>query len=398
MKLKERVILHCDANNFFASCECLDKPELLSQPVAVSGNPAKRTGIILAKNEIAKKAGVCTGEPIWQAKQKCPQLVCLPPHHEFYQTVSDRLKNIYLTYTDHVESFGIDECWLDVTDSQKLFGDGMQIAETIRKRVKSEIGITVSIGVSFCKIFAKLGSDMKKPDAITQISKQDYKKMTYNLPLTDVIGFGRRLSATLSKTDIKTIGDFVNTPTEYIQRKMGIVGVQMKEKLSGYDFDPVLVFMPLPKSVGNGTTTIVDIQTKEEISNTIAFLCDKISARLRKNNFSASTIGVTLKTSEFKHFHHDTKMPYFTNDSLQLHQNALALVDTFWNYDQKVRSVTVRTANLKQTSDFQQQSMFENPKIKGLGFGIDQLRQKYGKGAITLASNLTSTFIDGEKD
>ena len=200
MKLKERVILHCDANNFFASCECLDKPELLSQPVAVSGNPAKRTGIILAKNEIAKKAGVCTGEAIWQAKQKCPQLVCLPPHHEFYQTVSDRLKNIYLTYTDHVESFGIDECWLDVTDSQKLFGDGMQIAETIRKRVKSEIGITVSIGVSFCKIFAKLGSDMKKPDAITQISKQDYKKMTYNLPLTDVIGFGRRLSATLSKT------------------------------------------------------------------------------------------------------------------------------------------------------------------------------------------------------
>lgn len=397
MKLKERVILHCDANNFFASCECLDKPELLSKPVAVSGNPAKRTGIILAKNEIAKKFGVCTGEPIWQAKQKCPDLVCLQPHHDFYQKISDKLKKIYLEYTDQVESFGIDECWLDVTNSQKLFGDGLAIANTIRNRVKSEIGITISVGVSFCKIFAKLGSDMKKPDAVTQISRQDFKKIIYPLPLTDVIGFGKRLSNTLAKADIKTVRDFVNTPTDYLQRKMGIVGVQMKDKLMGFDVDPVLRFIPLPKSVSNGTTTIVDIKTKQEISNTIAFLCDKISERLRKGNFSANTIGVTIKTNEFQHFHHDTKMPYFTNDALQLHNHAMELLDTFWDYNDNVRSVTVRTTNLKQSSDSQQQSMFENSKIKGLGYGIDQVRQKYGKSAILLASNLKSDFIDSEK-
>lgn len=397
MKLKERVILHCDANNFFASCECLDKPHLLNKPVAVSGNPQKRTGIILAKNEIAKKFGVSTGEAIWQAKQKCPDLVCLPPHHDFYQTISNKLKNIYLSYTDHVESFGIDECWLDVTNSQTLFGDGMTIANTIRERVKSEIGITISVGVSFCKIFAKLGSDMKKPDAVTQISRQNFKNLTYNLPLTDVIGFGKRLSTTLAKAGIKTIGDFVNTPTQYLQRKMGIVGVQMKDKLLGYDVDPVLVYAPLPKSVSNGTTTIVDIQSREEVSSTIAFLCDKISARLRKDNFFANTIGITVKTNDFKHFHHDTKMPYYTNDSIQLHTHALALLDTFWDYTQKLRSVTVRTSSLKQSSDSQQQSMFENPKIKNLGSGIDQVRQKYGKSAIILASSLNSDFIDNEK-
>lgn len=394
MKLKERVILHCDANNFFASCECLDKPELKNCPVAVSGNPAKRTGIILAKNELAKKFGVSTGEAIWQAKQKCPNLVCLAPHHDNYQIISDKLRKIYLTYTDRVESFGIDECWLDVTESKKLFGTGEEIANTIKQRVKDEIGITVSIGVSFCKIFAKLASDMKKPDAITIISKENYKQKTYNLPLKDIIGFGRKLCATLSKADIITIADFVNAPTEFIQRKMGKTGVELKEKLTGYDFDEVTVCQPPPKSVGNGLTTVVDIQTREEVSKTIAFLCDKICSRLRKANMSSNTIGLSIKTNDFKYYSHETKIPYYINDSTQLRDYVLSLCDSFWNYQQKIRAIRVRTSNLKQSQEAFQQSLFENPKIKGLGYGIDQLRQKYGKHTITLASNLNNNYID----
>lgn len=398
MKLQERVILHCDANNFFASCECLDKPHLKNTPVAVSGNPATRTGIILAKNEIAKKFGVSTGEAIWQAKQKCPNLVCLAPHYDIYQIYSDKLKNIYLDYTDRVESFGIDECWLDVTASQKLFGTGEEIAHTIKERVKKETGLTISVGVSFCKIFAKLGSDMKKPDAITVISRQDYKQKTYHLPLTDVIGFGRRLSKTLASVGIHTIEDFVNTPSEFIKRKMGKTGIQLKEKLTGYDFSPVTFTPPLPKSIGNGTTTIVDIKSREEVSTTICFLCDKISARLRKQNLFASTIGVSFKTNDFKHYSHETKIPFHTNNTNVLQNYALSLADTFWKYDQKIRSVRVRTSNLKQNCESAQQSMFENTKTNNLGYGIDYLRNKYGKNSIVIASNINKKYLNDEKD
>ena len=398
MKLQERVILHCDANNFFASCECLDKPHLKNSPVAVSGNPKTRTGIILAKNEIAKKYGVCTGEAIWQAKQKCPDLVCLAPHHDKYQVYSEMLKKIYLDYTDRVESFGIDECWLDVTASQKLFGNGQQIAHKIKERVKSEIGLTISVGVSFCKIFAKLGSDMKKPDAITTITRQDYIKKTYHLPLTDVIGFGKRLSKTLSANGIYTIGDFVNAPTDFLKRKMGRPGVELKEKLTGYDFDPVVYEQPLPKSVGNGTTTVVDIKTREEVSKTIAFLCDKIASRLRKQNLFASTIGVTLKTANFEHYHHDNKMPFYTNNSSELHKQAVMLTDSFWNYSTNIRAVRVRASSLKQNCEAIQQSLFENKKTNSLGYGIDLLRQKYGKNAIVLASNLNNKYLNDEED
>lgn len=398
MKLQERIILHCDANNFFASCECIDKPHLKDKPVAVSGNPKTRTGIILAKNEIAKKYGVSTGEAIWQAVQKCPDLVCLPPHHEKYQIISDKIKQIYLDYTDKVESFGIDECWLDVTASQKLFGNGEQIAFQIKERVKKEIGLTISVGVSFCKIFAKLGSDLKKPDAITTITREDYKQKTYHLKLTDIIGFGKRVSKTLASAGIYTVGDFCQAPTEYIQRKMGKTGVELKEKLTGYDFDPVISTPPLPKSIGNGTTTVIDIQSREEISSTIAFLCDKIACRLRKQNLFCLTIGVTLKTNDFQYFHHDTKMQYHTNNSAVLHEQALALVDSFWLYNQKIRAVRVRTSTLKQGCEKAQQSIFENLKTNPLGYGIDKLRLKYGKNIVTLASNLNNDYINNEEE
>lgn len=199
-----------------------------------------------------------------------------------------------------------------------------------------------------------------------------------------------------TKAGIVTIGDYVNAPTDFLRRKMGKLGVDLKDKLLGYDCDEVKSFVPLPKSVSNGTTTIIDIISKPDVNKTIAFLCDKISSRLRKQNLLARTVGVTIKTSDFAHFSHETKMDYATNNSNILQKCALALVDSFWNYDQNIRSITVRTAALVYDSQSYQQSIFENPKIRGLGYGIDQIRQKYGDNSVVLASNIKSDFINNK--
>lgn len=188
MNCDDRIILHCDINNFFASVECATRPDLVGHPVAVAGDPKKRTGIILAKNEIAKKYGVATGEPIWQAMQKCPDLICLAPHHALYEKISKRIIEIYKCYTDQIEPFGIDECWLDLTTCQKLFPDAEKVAYEIRQRIKNEIGVTASVGISFCKLFAKLASDMKKPDATTSIHRDNFKQIIYPCRLIQLLG------------------------------------------------------------------------------------------------------------------------------------------------------------------------------------------------------------------
>ena len=201
--MKDKTILHSDVNNFFASVECSTNPDLYGKPVAVTGNPQKRTGIILAKNEIAKAQGVKTGEAIWQAKKKCPDLVTVGPHYALYEKISKKLHELYLQYTDLVEPMGMDECWLDVTHSLKYLGkDGKQIADEIRQRVKDEFGFTVSVGVSFSKIFAKLGSDMKKPDATTIIDRAHFKEIAYKLKINSIVGFGRKLTDKLEKMNI----------------------------------------------------------------------------------------------------------------------------------------------------------------------------------------------------
>lgn len=278
--MKERTILHSDVNNFFASVECADKPELKDKPVAVTGNPKKRTGIILAKNDIAKKFGVKTGQTIWEAQQSCPQLVCLGPHYDLYGEISKKLHEIYLDYTDKVEPLGLDECWLDVTGCEKYLGkNGKQVADEIRERVKKQFGFTVSVGVSFNKIFAKLGSDMHKPDATTIIDKQHFKNITYDLPLSTIVGIGGRLDRKFKKINIMTIGQFVELEDEFLKEFMSIVGVELKKQLLGIDEIPVLSYyhLPPPKSIGNGSTAIRDICSREEISKMISFLAEKVS-------------------------------------------------------------------------------------------------------------------------
>ncbi len=394
--MKERIILHCDANSFYASVECAMNPNLKGKPVAVSGNTKKKKRIIIAKNDIAKPYGVKTGEAIWQAKEKCPNLVCLSPHHEIYEEYSKKLHEIYSTYTHLIEPFGIDECWLDVTETAHLFGGALNLAEDIRKRVKSELGITVSIGISFSKLFAKLGSDIKKPDAITLLPKENFKALTYLLPVNSIVGIGRKMQMHLAKMNVTTIGDLAHIPTNILKNKFGIVGEELSLKVRGIYNDTVksMYDEELPKSVGNGTTTIVDIFSPSEVHDTLFYLAEEVGRRLREKNLISSTISVTIKSCEFNYEHHSIKMTAPTNSTKEICANAEALLNSFWRYKEKIRAIRIccsslSGANLKQLSFFEPKTQRNN----NLSTALDILRKKYGAHIITCANLKTVNFL-----
>ena len=229
----DKAILHCDINNFFASVECVLNPNISTLPVAVGGDAIERHGIILAKNYVAKSFGVSTGDTINDAKMKCKNIVIVKPHYMEYQKYSTLAKNIYKKFTDKVETFGMDECWLDVTDSVKLFGSIEEVADKIRYKIKNELGLTISVGASFNKIFAKLGSDMKKPDATTVISRENYKNKVWPLPIEDLMGVGRNTKKILHKYFINTIGDLAKEDCKTLERLFGKNGITLYEYANG---------------------------------------------------------------------------------------------------------------------------------------------------------------------
>ena len=234
---KDRAILHSDCNGFYASVECLHHPEIRNKPVAVSGDAENRHGIILAKNEIAKKYNIKTGEAIWQAKQKCPDLITVPPHFDLYKRFSKMARRIYSEYTDKIEPFGLDEAWLDVTDNKNM--NGKEIALEINRRIKQELGITVSIGVSFNKIFAKFGSDYKKPDAITEITRENYRDIVWNCPAIDLLYVGRATGRKLESIGIYTIGDIATADVTLLRSYLGKWGDLIYGFANGYDSSTV---------------------------------------------------------------------------------------------------------------------------------------------------------------
>lgn len=394
--MKDKIILHVDANSFFASVESAFHPELANMPVAVSGNPKKRTGIILAKNELAKHAGVKTGEAIWQAVDKCPNLVCLQPNMGLYEKYSAKMHKIFEKYTHLIEGMGLDECWLDITQTAHLFGGADAVAQEIRATIKAQLGITVSVGISFCKLFAKLGSDLKKPDAQTTISRQNFEQIVYPLPIQSIIGIGKRMQSNLNKMNIFTLGDLINVPAYILKDRFGVVYSDLRKKLLGFDSDPVASIYDCvpPKSVGNGTTTIIDIFKKDEIQTTIVFLADKISARLRKKGFFASGISVNLKTSTFNHKGASHLLPYSINSAKDIVKFAMQLIDTFWHYDEKIRAVRVSVYALS-TDQRQQLSVFQalEQKKTALNTALDEIRKKYGTKSIQPATMLTKNHI-----
>lgn len=386
--MQERTILHCDMNNFYASVECMLDPSLRNKPVAVGGDVEERHGIILAKNYAAKAFGIQTGEALWQARQKCRDLVIVPPHYEEYIKYSRLARSIYEEYTDQVESYGMDECWLDVTGSTGIFGDGETIANQIRERMKFELGLTISVGVSFNKIFAKLGSDMKKPDAVTVIPKDTFREKIWSLPASDLLGVGRATTSKLNSIGIKTIGDLAKAPQDWAARKMGKNGLMLIAYANGLDRSRVAHqdYAPPFKSVGHGLTAKADLENSAEVFNMMLSLSQDIGHRLRKYERNATGVQIDIRDSELHYKQWQCKIPVYTHSAAVIAKTAFELFQRSYAWEKPIRSVTVRAINLCGWDDPQQLDIYNSAESidrkERLELTVDQLRERFGKYCI----------------
>lgn len=392
----ERVILHCDQNCFFASVELLSHPDLRDVPMAVCGDPASRHGIILAKNEPAKRFGIQTAETVWQARRKCPGLVLLPPHHKLYREYSVRVNELYGQYTDLVEPFGIDESWLDITGSMHLFGgDPVAIADELRRRVREELGLSISVGVSFNKIFAKLGSDYKKPDATTLISPENWQKIVWPLPVGAMLFVGRSAQRTLAQYGVETIGQLAACRPEMIEQLLGKLGRQMHEYANGLDRSPVRPQAEREpvKSVGNGTTFPHDLTRWEEVRAGLAALSDSVAMRLRRQGLYCSGVQVTIKDSSFCSISRQKRLESPTRLMKDIQRAAMELTRSAWRAPTPIRMLTVTALHITESAE-----SFEQLDLLGAGRAVSDARQeklesavrairdKFGDGSITFGS------------
>lgn len=391
--MMDRVILHCDMNGFFASVELLDYPHLKDKPMAVCGNPDNRHGIILAKNELAKAYGVVTAETLWQAKKKCPDLQVVPPHHSKYKHYSRLINEIYLRYTDMVEPFSVDESWLDVTGSQKLFGSGKQIADEIRGTVKKELGLTLSAGVSFNKIFAKMGSDYKKPDATTVISRDNYKEILWPLDIRAMFFVGKVTADKLHDFGIKTIGELAKSDKNSLIGLLGKQGGVIHDYANGLDMTPVLRFdqQEKIKSVGNGTTFRRNLKGEEDIRTGVTALSDTVASRLRKHKMKAFGVKVDIKDPDFKVISRQVQLDNPTNLTEVIADTAMELIRKHWRMRDPIRLITVTAINLCDENQAQQLSLFAEENIntdkeERAERAMDDIREKFGNSAISFGS------------
>ena len=399
-------ILHCDLNNFYASVECSENPKLYGKFVAVSGNPEHRHGIILAKNTLAKQMGVKTGEAIWQAKQKCPDLICVPPHFDLYVHYSHRVREIYSRYTDLIQSFGLDECWLDVTNS-KDFGTPTEIADRLRKEVREETGLTISVGVSFNKVFAKLGSDLKKPDATTVITRDNYKDIVWPLEAQEMLFIGSKTQQKLRSMGIVTIGDLANASPLVLKRVFGINGEKIRRCASGLDEEKVdsNSHVQTVKSVGHGTTTLRDMKTYTDAEKVITYLSEMVATRLRRYGMQCNTVHLSLRFNDLSHIGKQCKV-HTTCVAQEISSASVGMLHSLWNPANQLplRSLSVTAGNLVEVGNCLQMSLFQiqDEKKQRLEFSLDQIRKKYGFTAITRANFIGNDLISdkfcGEED
>ena len=390
--MADRVIFHCDLNCFFASVELLDKPALREVPVAVCGDPASRHGIILAKNEPAKRRGVQTAETVWQARQKCPSLILLPPHHGLYARYSRRINTIYGQYTDLVEPFGIDESWLDVTGSLHLFGgDARQLADDIRARLRQEVGLTISVGVSFNKVFAKLGSDYKKPDATTVISRENWRDIVWPLPVGDLLFVGRAAKRTLAQFGVETIGQLAACKPEMLEQLMGKMGVQLYRYANGLDDAPVRPQHQREpvKSVGNSTTFPENLTRWEEIRSGLQLLSDSVAGRLRKEGLYCGGVAVAVKDAQFRTVSRQMRLGAPTHLMRDIFEAAQELTRRIWKAPMPVRLLSVTALYITDSADSYQQldllagdAPLRDQRQEQLESAMDAIRGKYGRDAI----------------
>lgn len=388
--MTDRVILHCDMNGFYASVELLDYPELRDKPMAVCGNPKNRHGIILAKNQIAKSYGIVTAETLWQAKKKCPQLQVVPPHHDKYRHYSKLINQIYLRFTDMVEPFSVDESWLDVTASQKLFGTGKEIADTIRKTVREELNLTLSAGVSFNKIFAKMGSDYKKPDATTVITRNNFKNILWPMDIRSMFFVGSATSEKLKKSGINTIGELANCQKTMLAALLGKHGELIHDYANGLDFTPVSRYDRLEKvkSIGNGTTFRRNLTSREDIKTALISLSDTVATRLRKHKMKAFGVKVDIKDTNLKVISRQQQLDNPTNLAETISASALAIIDKSWKSHAPIRMLTVTAINLCDENQATQLSLFSDEELlsergEKMERAMDDIRKKFGSKAIT---------------
>ena len=387
----DRTILHCDCNSFFASVETAINPSYRDVPMAVCGSQEDRHGIVLAKNEKAKKYGVQTAETVFSAKRKCPSLVIASPHYDQYERYSKMVNAIYAEYTDKVEPFGIDESWLDVTASRRIFGSGEEIAELIRQRIKKEIGITVSIGVSFNKVFAKLGSDYKKPDAITVISRDNFEQIVYPLPVSDLLFVGKRTSEELLRIGVKTIGDLANTSKDMLRHRFGKMGEMLSDYANGRDESPVGADENHEvKSISNGFTFRHDLLTREECRTGIDFLCEEIGARLRSKSLKCNTVALTIKDTRLKTIQRQRPLKNASDINREISALAYEILCDEWIENIPIRMLTVSVTGLVDTSSsFTQLDLFAEvdgtarDKDKKREETVDAIRKRFGSSAIS---------------
>ena len=396
-----RTILHIDMNNFYASVECLYRPEIRDFPVAVAGDPLNRHGIILAKNMLAKKLGVKTGEAIWQAKLKAPNLVTVPPDFRKYLKFSRLARQILYDYTDQIEPFGIDENWIDVTGSKLLCGDGSAIANSIRQRIKEELGITVSIGVSFNKIFAKLGSDMKKPDAVTVIPHDKFKDIIWPLPVSKLLYVGKSTQRKLTSRGIMTIGDLANYPVDLLVDMLGKWGEVLSLFANGKDTAPVrkLNEASAVKSIGNGTTCPRDLTCNQDVALVFTVLSESVAARLRDYGLKCTGVQVYLRDNELHSLTRQKKLTKPTYLSTDILHAGMELLVQNYSWQKPLRSIGIRAIDLVTENSFMELSLFdENDKLiqqENLAHTIDALRSRFGHDIVLKASCLLDTKLTG---
>lgn len=387
-------ILHIDCNSYYASVECLYNPSIRSLPVAVAGDPENRHGIILAKNTYAKRFGVATGEAIWQAKSKCPQLVLVPPHYDKYLRFSRLARKLYYEYSDQVEPYGLDECWVNITHSPCCQGQPVAIAEEIRRRMREEMGLTVSVGLSWNKIFAKFGSDYKKPDALTVITPENYRQLIWPQPVEDLLYVGRRTKRKLNGRGIFTVGDLANYPVESLGRWLGKWGYILSNFARGLDCEPVrrLDEASAIKSIGNGVTTPRDVVNSAEAKLVISVLSESVAERLRDHHFKCRGVQLDLRDSSLYSFSRQTRLSKATFCSDDIIAAAMELLRDNYVFARPLRSINVRAINLVSADREVQLELFakrDDAKLEQREKVVDELRRRFGHFIIGRASMLT---------
>lgn len=382
--MKDRTILHSDINCCYAAIEHLHHPELAGKPLAVGGDPEARHGIVLTADYLAKKYGVKTGMALWQAKQLCPEINFISPRMDLYLRFSKMAHEMYGEYTDLQEAYGIDESWLDVTDSVSLKGDGYRIAQEISNRMKSELGITVSIGVSFNKIYAKLGSDYKKPDAITTMYRDEFQRKAWVLPASDLLYVGRSTSAKLQKLGIRTIGDLARTDEKILHSQLGKMGNILWAFANGYDDSPVKyedAHAPI-KSIGNSTTTPRDLVNEQDVKIVLTVLAESVAARLRENGFKCRVVEISVRDNELFSFTRQRKIDHATNVTREIAEEAFRLFQENYTWQKPIRSVGVRGADLVNDNYWEQIDLFSSVEFREkqmkVDTAVDDIRRRFG--------------------